>query len=138
MDRAFSNVVADNQYATLGLMLMGTLARVQSVIRPLGKEVEEIGEVDEEIEILEEKGDADDGADLGEVITREEVELVAKVEKDKDVGEDEIKLKTTKKKRKIGVVDSSAKKTIEATPSKRPKKKRKKGDAFDDLFDTLL
>ena len=32
---AFSQVVADNQYASLGLMLVGTLAKVKKVIESL-------------------------------------------------------------------------------------------------------
>jgi hypothetical protein len=36
------------------------------------------------------------------------------------------------------VEEQKGKETMGSTPSKRPKKKRKKGDAFDDLFSGLV
>lgn len=130
-------MVADNRYAALGLMLMGVLARFKSVLSVLGEEVgvpvEDPSLVDEEeVSVLKEGGD-----DFGEVVSRDV--LV-------DVGEDEDQvrrtaLRTPEKGNKKRGEDEEKRETdvVESTPSKRPKKKRKKGgDALDDLFSGLL
>ncbi|PVH85421.1 hypothetical protein DL98DRAFT_568206 [Cadophora sp. DSE1049] len=141
---AFSNVVADNQYAALGLMLMGTLARVQTALKELGREREDgdgEGAVDEkEISREEKEGDArETEADLGVVVSRE---AVLRTEGDDD---DEVQLKKSKKlkrreraeKEEEGAAGAEA--GGDAPPAKRPKKKRKKGgDALDDLFAGLI
>ncbi|KAH7321473.1 hypothetical protein BKA65DRAFT_81466 [Rhexocercosporidium sp. MPI-PUGE-AT-0058] len=148
---AFSNVVADNQYAALGLMLMATLARVRRVLRGLGREkANQDGNENEggrdadvkEVLLAEQVADAR-ATDLGEVVSREEVVDIA--------GEDEgIEVKKSKKKKRRerveedGEAESGAGTGVgdgvgaSATPAKRPKKKRKKGDAFDDLFAGLI
>ncbi|KAK0100979.1 hypothetical protein ONS95_013032 [Cadophora gregata] len=139
---AFSNVVADNQYAALGLMLMGTLARLQTVMKDLGRErengggdVEEDCEGDEkEIAPLEKDDDARK-ADLGEVVSREGV---LGIEGHVD---DEMQLKVSKKLKRRDKAERGEESAIggEAPPAKRPKKKRKKGgDAFDELFAGLI
>lgn len=151
--RAFSNLTADNQYATLGLMLLGCLARVRMVVRPFGKQTivnEELIEIkaDESVEMV-------DGNDLGEVIKREDIpsQKHALVEDESDSVEKELELRqATKKTKKIAVVgdepskkrkvtvqaEATEKKTTTLLAAKPPKKKRKKGDAFDDLFSGLV
>lgn len=137
--RAFSALVADNQYAALGLMLIATLARVRRLVLPLKKEV------------VEEKGDAESilgglvgqsELDLGEVIRR--VDIEGKSGKDTSMGEvgeegegAEVKKPKNKKRRDTGEA-SEVKSPADSMPAKRPKKKRKKGDAFDDIFDSLI
>ncbi|CZT46210.1 uncharacterized protein RSE6_06609 [Rhynchosporium secalis] len=140
--KAFSNVIADNQYAALGLMIMATLARVQTLLKSLEKESESESENgDPDLPPSAAKGlDAESvdiarGTDLGEVVSREDV-----VDMEEDDGVDIKKLKKKKKRRERvedeGEAESAA--GVAATPAKRPKKKRKKGDAFDDLFAGLI
>ncbi|CZT06090.1 uncharacterized protein RCO7_05134 [Rhynchosporium graminicola] len=142
MKEAFSNVIADNQYAALGLMIMATLARVQTLLKSLDKESESESENgDPDLPPSAAKGlDAESvdiarGTDLGEVVSREDV-----VDMEEDDGVDIKRLKKKKKKRERvedeGEAESAA--GVAATPAKRPKKKRKKGDAFDDLFAGLI
>jgi len=145
---AFSNLVADNQYAALGLMLMGTLARVQTVLSELGGSGRAAADGDggeefegEENEILKEEnsgGARETEADLGEVVSRE---AVAEIEED----DDEVQLKKLKKSKRKAKTDGDRDGEAGAAdgegslPAKRPKKKRKKGgDAFDDLFAGLI
>ncbi|KFY18481.1 hypothetical protein V493_08586 [Pseudogymnoascus sp. VKM F-4281 (FW-2241)] len=69
---AFSTVVADNQYASLGLMLMGCLARLNNLISFPKDEEEEVDEV-----IKVEKTASShvlQVEDFGEAISREELE----------------------------------------------------------------
>jgi ribonuclease MRP protein subunit RMP1 len=211
---SFSNLVADNQYAAMGLFLLGTLARVRTLIGGLGRERVGDEEVVEEAVGMEiEKGglgiEREETYDFGEVVRREDlfepsedkeedeqrdpgvkstkkrksilhgeedVELqtpTKRVKKGKlagfeklnreDDAESEVGLKPSKKaKREVLVEDEEETKSAPAlTASKmklkephkgspaesiqskdattaKKKKKRKKGDAFDDLFDTLL
>ena len=147
-ERAFSNVVADNQYAALGLMLMGTLARAQTVLNELGGNGgvdadgdggEELEGEENEISIEEKDGEAREiETDLGEVMSRE---AVADIERD----DDEVQLKKLKKSKRKAKTDGDGDEVAGAAngegplPAKRPKKKRKKGgDAFDDLFAGLI
>lgn len=141
---AFSNVVADNQYAALGLMLMGTLARVQSVLKELGREREDgndegVGEEKEVSREVKEGGDArETEIDVGEVVSR-------KAFLGTEADDDGIKSQKSKKskKRREGLEweesTAGAEPGGDASSAKRPKKKRKKGgDAFDDLFAGLI
>jgi ribonuclease MRP protein subunit RMP1 len=144
--RAFSTLVADNQYAALGLLLIGILARLRTVLEVLGKELGieiEIEEIEspalvEEKEVKAPQNDVSD--DFGEVVSRTAVT----VEEDNVLGEDDqespvvSKKKDGKKKRKEVEEAQKGKEAMDSTPSKRPKKKRKKGDAFDDLFSGLV
>lgn len=147
MYRAFSNVISDNQYAVLGLMLMGALAKTQSVVREWRTEFG--GSQDERLELGVREGDGGEveeeesksGIDLGEVVNREEIMKV--VAKAMDEGGDEaVEAKKGKKKRRESVREEEGEKEIESesTPAKRSKKKkRKKGsDAFDDMFAGLI
>jgi ribonuclease MRP protein subunit RMP1 len=140
------------------------LARVKSVIRQLEEdekvegadsEAEVQGDVVMELETVEnERRD-----DLGEVVDRREI--LGNLEgplNDNEVSGDEQEMledqiapedteeaqrvtisKQGKKKRTRPLVDRDESLRREtATPSKPPKKKRKKGDAFDDLFSSLI
>ncbi|KAG9235507.1 hypothetical protein BJ875DRAFT_542060 [Amylocarpus encephaloides] len=142
---AFSTVVADNQYASLGLMLIGCLARFQSVTRDLcdeyGFEIEVLGDetMNEagEVPVLQAEQEGAKEDDLGEIISREDVvegfddSVLVQDETPPDVKSE--KKKKRKKAEEEIVVE-------EVTPEKRQKKKkkRKKGDAFDDLFGSLI
>lgn len=134
--RAFSAVVADNQYAVLGLMLIATLARVKSVLSPFGNVNEGINEkeiVEESMAENSEKQVA--GDDFGEVVKRDENAIPAEAdEQDEEIG---FRFRKSKKQ-KAGARASSLEVEVGSTYKQRMKKKRKKADAFDDLFDSLI
>lgn len=126
-------LVADNQYAALGLMLLATLARVRKLILPL------VGEAESKDEGLEDAMEAveQSGLDLGEVIPRDEIPgCFAKVNGEEV--QNGTAMKKLEKVRGPGNEEPPSKASIDSTPTKRPKKKRKKGDAFDDIFDSLM
>jgi ribonuclease MRP protein subunit RMP1 len=143
--RAFSQLVADNQYATLGLMLMGCLARFHRIL--VGLKVATEDEVAEKAagDVKTETKADDIAEDLGEKIVRDQPRGEIDVSRGKrKVQENEpAGFKTSKsKKRKEDnpVLEQNDAKYSDSTPQKPAKKKRKKkgGDAFDDLFDSLM
>ncbi|KAG4436962.1 hypothetical protein IFR05_007575, partial [Cadophora sp. M221] len=138
---AFSNLVADNQYAALGLMLMATLARIRTVLRGLGKEKEGGGGDEEGGGDARETSGAEEVADtretdLGEVVSREKIAEI----KGDEGGVEIQKFKKKKRRETLEDEERRAGAGLEAVPmpAKRPKKKRKKGDTFDDLFAGLI
>lgn len=180
-------MVADNQYASLGLMLMGCLARINALISFPRKEKDEEEEVKIETAVTSHVLPTED---FGEAISREELEettvevkksLKPKTpkkgkEKSKEVIDSEMEsfldipgsAATTMSKKiaaeavessgvegaapssppKRGQAEKKRKQVLEHTSSvsgsktstsKPAKKKRKKGgDAFDDLFSSLI
>jgi ribonuclease MRP protein subunit RMP1 len=164
LSSAFSNLVADNQYSALGLVLVGCLAKVKSVIRQFvedekieGSDLE--AEVEEDVVTKLETGENERQEDLGEVLDRRDIlgHLERPLDDDEVSGDEQEDLeeqiapevieeaqrvtssKPGKKKRTGPLVARDESLTREtAPPSKPPKKKRKKGDAFDDLFSSLI
>ncbi|KAF7889214.1 hypothetical protein EAF00_009514 [Botryotinia globosa] len=144
---AFSQLVANNQYATLGLMLMGCLARLYKVLGALrvltAEEIAEQGRVVKETPQLNE---AEIEEDMGEKIVRDfpvsEMEDSQKVERKEEDDTDIQKAKPKKRKQDGEVVEPSSSKlaSSDSTLAKPPKKKRKKkgGDAIEDLFAGLI
>ncbi|TVY28625.1 Ribonuclease MRP protein subunit rmp1 [Lachnellula hyalina] len=146
---AFSTLVADNQYAALGLLLVGVLARLRTVVKMLGKELGveiEMGEIEKSVsegieEVLEMK---EGGDDFGEVISRGAIEVgvggnVVEALDEDQVEEPALRMSKKEKKRRKQVEEVKVgNEVVDSTSSKRPKKKRKKGDAFDDLFSSLV
>lgn len=154
--------MADNQYHTLGLMLLGCLATFQSLLVDAGSEfgvevnlvtssqVEGEG-VTEEV-LLADGAQTDHGDDLGEVIERSVLKNMVSVEKNKDLKDKRDKIKGVdgdddsvddskrERKRKHALAGSKAEKLVMAIPTEPPKKKkkRKKADEFDDLFGGLI
>jgi len=138
---AFSSVVADNQYAVLGLVLVAVLARVRSVLRPFGKatrnsDAEEI--INETVAERSEEGFGmkQPRTDFGEVVKRDEIGKSIKANEMDEREDTSIKKSTTKRNSGLSSISDVA--VVEITPAKRPKKKRKKGDAFDEIFDTII
>lgn len=133
MYRNFTRVIADNQYSALGLMLLGTLASLQRILALFNQ-----NSVGEETIALKTKvaksvsgveNDRADGEDVGESVSREV---------DEDVGE---RIERTRRVDEGGVKRawSKAEKIEEREKDVKPaKKKKKKGDAIDDLFSGLL
>lgn len=189
LHRAFSNLVADNQYAALGLMLMGTLARLKTIVKPWSSEEASISVVEDEEVVTGDAPPAIAGLDLGEVMQRkvspEPMEMestktnVLVDEDDEDSRQTAVKPKEKKRKSAAGQTAKSTSvlteevesrgpegegedslsvskipeskkgsefttqeklKTVATNPTttKRLKKQRKKGDAFDDIFASLV
>ncbi|KAE8450119.1 hypothetical protein EG329_006900 [Mollisiaceae sp. DMI_Dod_QoI] len=147
--KAFSTVVKDLQYANLGLVLLGMLARIRTVIRSLGKEkLDKEEEIESETqaggnERVDELSRVDEAMqDLGEVVRREDVATLDHEEEQDEEDKVAAGLKASKAKgRKSGALPA-LKSDSEPRPKKskeeKKKKKRKRGDAFDDLFDRLI
>lgn len=130
-------VVADNQYAPLGLMLMATLAKVKKVVEPFREEVHAT-------EAVSVKGEGKiQGVDFGERVAREELEdrlgvgTIDKKSTGTDIEEADADLIQPGRKRSK-LAEKSQKYVEGSPPTKRSKKRRKKGDTFDALFDGLI
>lgn len=150
--RAFSNLTADGQYASVGLTLLACLAKAKSVVRPFSN-VQEGEQKDVVAEVRVEAVPSGGEDDLGEIIKRETLVEAAEVKKPKkpimieneiDIDEEDITSRSQQdrknKKRKNPVEESTHSiSTPDSTAIKKAKKKkRKQGDAFDDLFSSLL
>lgn len=139
---AFSQLLADNQFATLGLCCMGVLASVRCAITKLLGEVQ----TDEEQETSARKEPAassisasvevlDDKMDLGEVISRDT----------RDQGS-ACGARAQAERQRFAIDGIATGNKADATkvmveePGKTAKKKKKKrkGDEFDDLFKNLV
>ena len=133
MDRNFSRVVADNQYSALGLMLLGTLASLQRLLAPFRQKVVK----EKEAVVLEASKKVSrstlpgekDGEDLGERVSRRVEDVGEKIVRKRQLEEEVGTKKAWPKAERV--------KEKEKT-SKPVKKKKKKGDAIDDLFSGLL
>jgi ribonuclease MRP protein subunit RMP1 len=158
LSSAFSNLVADNQYSALGLVLLGCLARVKSVIRQFVED-EKIEGTDSEAEV---EGDVvmelvtveiERQDDLGEVVDRREIlgnlegplDDVEVPGDEQEMPEEQIAPEATEEAQRVTISKQGKKKRMgplvgkdESLTRKPPKKKRKKGDAFDDLFSSLI
>ncbi|KAM0127064.1 hypothetical protein ACHAP3_008958 [Botrytis cinerea] len=147
-NRAFSQLVANNQYATLGLMLMGCLARLYKVLGALRVlTAEEIAEQAGVVKETPQLNEAEIVEDMGEKIMRDvpvsEVEDSQTVERKEEDDTNVKKAKPKKRKQDGEVVESKTSKlasSSDSIPAKPPKKKRKKkgGDAIEDLFAGLI
>lgn len=130
-------------------MLLGLLARIKSVIRPLGKEQveEQEGNEDEALagvkQVVEFSREDENMQDLGEVVSREEVEIAHLEDHADEEEETMVAPKTPKVKQAISEIGPELESGSESRLKRRSKeekrkKKRKTGDAFDDLFDSLI
>ena len=113
--------------------------------KELGVEIE-MGEIEKSVsegieEVLEMK---EGGDDFGEVISRGAIEVgvggnVVEALDEDQVEEPALRMSKKEKKRRKQVEEVKVgNEVVDSTSSKRPKKKRKKGDAFDDLFSSLV
>ncbi|KAK4455961.1 hypothetical protein QBC34DRAFT_432258 [Podospora aff. communis PSN243] len=149
----FTQLTADNQFAHMGLMLLGVLAQVDkavSVFAPVAESEKETAGEEAEAGVTEEISIPD----VGIPVSREDVAMSLPVERQEDASfaqrprekpretvemssakdMDRPKIKT-KKKASGGDEFDDIFWALEK-PSKRPKK-RKKGDKFDDIFSGL-
>lgn len=131
-------------------MLLGLLAQIKSVIRPLGKELVVEAEEDEdrslagEEQIVEVPPEDADMQDLGEVVSREELEFSPIKDHSEEEGkEKEIMARPTKAKKpkmepEVAMESTSKPQAKKRSKEEKKKKKRKRGDVIDDLFDSLM
>ncbi|EFR03311.1 hypothetical protein MGYG_06310 [Nannizzia gypsea CBS 118893] len=147
--RAFSTVVADIQFCSLGVVLLATLAEVFKVVQINKGELSNIAQ-----ELGDEKASeptprpASNAAvaneDFGEVIRRSEVDTQVKKKVDSAVSTDGEAV--TKKKKKSGL-DKGIKRKVDddtamavsmdkpgSSKEKKTKKKKRKVNAIDDIF----
>jgi ribonuclease MRP protein subunit RMP1 len=138
--RAFTQLAADNQYAHLGLALIGVLAQVNTAIAPWAPALSEVAEKDVQV-LLDTAGlasskDAHDAADLGIAVSRSDIEqrVLATTSKVEQRVED-----SGKGSRGMDVAGLSPKEEISTRieAQERPKKSKKRKDEFDSLFDSL-
>lgn len=154
----FSQLVADNQFAVLGLVLLGCLGRacdVTGVIEMMmEEEAEDVVVALKDLAKRKEVGDLIGGmeGDVGVVITRDcgDEDLGEALERlDDDVPPEDndngtavegesipVLLKAKLKKRKTLEPPSTS--VLKTPPKKAKKKKSKKKDAIDDLFSGLI
>lgn len=152
-ERAFSAVIADNQYAALGLMLLGTLARLGKVLgvekefhfQPAleGEEVAEL--VSETVRAEARKilgGNVGEDVDIGVVLRREELRM--DVESTEGIVTDTWTGAAKRPTLVGGNTDSlmpdsgTSVPTLASTIKPKKKRKRKKSDEFDELFSSLI
>ncbi|KAI0840623.1 hypothetical protein F5Y06DRAFT_263192 [Hypoxylon sp. FL0890] len=161
---SFSQLTADNQFATLGVVLLGALAQVNAAcVRLIGEaapEVEEQSRLSSTSEHASNMGATDyrdgplgiSGVQGGRVISRDEVARAEKLRR-KDIqskergqsGKDESHDDDATSIEKQQKASSKGKAKMDDVPSEeiiRPPKKKKKikkgGDEFDDLFKGLF
>lgn len=152
---SFSQLVGDNQFAVLGLVLLGCLGRVCELIGVTEMMIEEgdddVGEALKgfakgEEEVADLVGVVDDdvgvpikrhgGDDIGETVMRVEEDVPVEDENVYAIVE-ETAHKVKPKKRKTQ--DSAIIAVVETPPKKaKTKKAKKKRDTIDDLFSGLL
>ncbi|KAK6350746.1 hypothetical protein TWF718_003933 [Orbilia javanica] len=152
--RAFTTLITSTQYAAMGMVMLGCLARVHEVLSPFGD-----GIVEEEagidgikdfkdtipsissnygvgVEVEEEEGD---GEDTGEVISRDSITIqkhqrIRKAET-KEEGEEEEDEGTPIKRQKVEIHTTRRSITPLTVDERPPKKDSKKNrTAIDDLF----
>lgn len=132
-------MAADNQYAHLGLALVGVLAQVNAAVEQLVpvKSEEDHGS----LLPLAEKADAEPSkdvegvADLGVAVSRSAIEgQSASVSVDRKVS-----AKPKNVKQSVDELDPGPSETVieERSSKVKPKKSKKSRDEFDSLFDTL-
>ncbi|KAI9785017.1 MAG: hypothetical protein M1839_001214 [Geoglossum umbratile] len=126
--RAFSNVVADSQFSAIGLVLVAILARVNRIIRAHGADAEPHAPA------LSTAFELRVDEDFGEAVARGDVQG----DGGPGVGEESsgrVDLATTCGVASPGVEEPAA---SGASTPKPKRKKRKTGNAIDDLFSTIL
>jgi ribonuclease MRP protein subunit RMP1 len=128
---AFSGVVGDNQYAALGLMLLGTLGRLGRVVGWEGDEQGMVEVVDVRVDVgqAREMGRREDedvhAEDLGVPLLREEV-----------MQTEEAQTKENEKKHVRSESEAVSVETDKLAAKKKPGKKHR--DAIDELFSSLI
>ncbi|OLN81662.1 Ribonuclease MRP protein subunit rmp1 [Colletotrichum chlorophyti] len=151
---AFTQLTADNQHAALGLVLLGLLASVNTVIAPLVPHQADKGHDDVATAARPTNSPAAvmgpakdqkqqlDSVDLGVAISRDQIKSAKSLTRRPapDAEEPIANLSTVPKKRKM---DAPLAEAVAAAKDKKRekkpgKKKSKKGDEFSDLFSSLM
>jgi ribonuclease MRP protein subunit RMP1 len=156
--RAFSTLVADSQFSTLGVVLIAMLARVGRIVGLPEVEADPAG-ADANVKTLLVSSFRATGQQSGEAVLREYMEDVGKVvERSPSTkaspseaiiqpgGASKRLAKASANSTEGGAVDANGQNATKTTVQEaapltsdtRPKKKRKKGNAIDDLFSNLI
>ncbi|KAI9835306.1 MAG: hypothetical protein M1819_002450 [Sarea resinae] len=134
--RAFSTLVADNQFSVLGLVLLANLARVNSIVSGLRDEPKPAS-IHEDLDIGEDVGEliSRDGASspgpqtpVGDIVATEPDTQQLKRKADGQEGDDQAA--------NNGVLESSKKAKHPLKPAK--KKRKKHTNPIDDIFSGLI
>ncbi|EOO02848.1 hypothetical protein UCRPA7_1629 [Phaeoacremonium minimum UCRPA7] len=143
---AFTQLAADNQYAPLGLVLLGVLAQIEAAMSPLVPTEVVAATVQSPLDaelstqctpsaISDVGASQGEAHDFGVAISRDEVldSSQASVPSEKSEG-------MTAKSKSKGLQETAPLDPKDAGRPKKDKKKKKKrkGDEFDDLFSSLL
>jgi len=138
--RAFTNLIADQQFAAVGLVLLANLAKVKRIIGGMAAKAPRPQTRDAHGIRLSIDGDED----LGECITRSATKgaalcLQAGSEHHPSVASEDDGCKLGKGKTRYSGPSGTCSPTMSGLASfpKPPKKMRKKANAIDDLFDGL-
>ncbi len=161
--RAFTTLIADSQFSTLGVVLIAVLARVGRIVGLPEPEPKPLA-IEADAQTLLASSVRQTGHDTGEIVLREYVEDKGKI-LERGTDREELnaydKLKRGNASRYPGpeagaeepdrsefgerglkltvVKESTAQQETETIKSQsRPKKRRKKGNAIDDLFGDLM
>ncbi|RKF63372.1 putative ribonuclease mrp protein subunit rmp1 [Erysiphe neolycopersici] len=140
---AFENLIADNQYAVLGLMLMGLLANLNDILPMLpSKNIEENPVIiDTEPNNIKKNAVRDTQLnDLGEIISRQEFKARhQECDNQEKIGKKSIAVMSNNKQRVRNLIEEPRNEETKSHPNtKSRKKKTKKGDIFDDIFKKLV
>ncbi|GJC90534.1 hypothetical protein ColLi_13372 [Colletotrichum liriopes] len=149
---AFSQLAADSQHAALGLVLLGVLARIHSAVAPLVPRQPERGDevplanpsASHDGVTTEEGQPSPESMGLGVAISRDQLRLAAKPPPRRPAIDDAEAVAPVASKKKRKLVGAPAAETEPSRPvkerksDKAGKKKSKKGDAFSDLFSSLM
>ncbi|KHJ34811.1 putative ribonuclease mrp protein subunit rmp1 [Erysiphe necator] len=140
---AFGNLIADNQYAVLGIMLMGLLASVNNILStlPISNQEEKISDSIEHEKTIDASVIKDNRLDdLGEIVSRQDfnAQFPACIKNGK-MGEKSVASKASKKQKKRDLVLESKVEVVKLhSKAKIKKRDTKKDDFFDDIFKNLL
>jgi ribonuclease MRP protein subunit RMP1 len=140
--RAFTQLAADNQYAHLGLALIGVLAQVNAAIAPLVSPPvqESVGAITAEqvtTPPVGPRGDPEDaGADFGVAVSRTELVTRKRLAAEDDPPA-EPERNNAKQKGEDPEEDAQKTGTSDGVEVKEKSRKKKRRDEFDDIFGSL-
>ncbi|TEA10204.1 Ribonuclease MRP protein subunit rmp1 [Colletotrichum sidae] len=156
---AFTQLAADNQHAALGLVLLGVLASINSVVTRLLPPDPQDEQLSRDIEApklphpkIVDKTAQIDPRGFGEIISRDQLSLSVKTRPQSTLPpppsppsppehaqEPEIRIAAKKRKPTVTTTGTaSAKRSMEQRPHKSQTKKTKKSDPFSDIFSSLI
>ncbi|KAK2761398.1 hypothetical protein FQN54_001920 [Arachnomyces sp. PD_36] len=132
---AFSTVTADKQFSTLGVVLIALLARISKAIPSEAEEPTFTGGVDLNTPGYRTNGYA--GEDIGEIVGRREEPGISTPLLGPAISRQENKIDSFAGSRSTSELGSGPMKRAPRT-QKQSKKKKKRGNEIDDIFNSLV